>query len=396
MMVMLATAAGAQLPDLIMWGPAAQPYIVVESFSTNDCAVVEGCVTGGTRRLLRFASETRNIGAGNLVLGDPVGNPLFHYQPCHGHYHFEQFAAYRLKDTNGVVVATGLKAGFCLLDYRRWSGSANANSIYDCSNQGIQAGWADVYSADLDCQWIDVTDLPDGTYDLELEVNPARLLTEADYSNNIAVVPVVIAAAPVCTNVVPLVCGQVFNGSLSSLDCRSEGGGGNRYADRFAFAGEKGQRIVVTMSAVNIDSYLYLFGPNNAPLASDDDSGDGRDARLPGSGYYTLPVDGTYSVEATSFSASDAGSYTLQLTCPAIAPFVIQSVGLTNNQPIITWSSVPGESYQVEYNPVLSVLWLPLPGGNYIAQAGQNSLSHIDGTVGSATNRFYRVRLLQP
>ena len=35
---------------------------------------------------------------------------------------------------------------------------------YDCSNQGIQAGWSDLYGNSLDCQWLDVTDVPPGDY----------------------------------------------------------------------------------------------------------------------------------------------------------------------------------------------------------------------------------------
>ena len=52
----------------------------------------------------------------------------------------------------------------------------NARNLHlwvTCSDQGIQAGWADVYGAHLDCQWIDVTDVPAGIYTLEIEVNPA-------------------------------------------------------------------------------------------------------------------------------------------------------------------------------------------------------------------------------
>src|ERR1700722_16750147 len=40
----------------------------------------------------------------------------------------------------------------------------------------VQAGWADIYQADLDCQWIDVTNIALGSYTLELEVNFRRLI----------------------------------------------------------------------------------------------------------------------------------------------------------------------------------------------------------------------------
>src|SRR5712675_1920093 len=82
-----AVKAQAQ-PDLIVWGPAVVPQITTETFTSNDCAVME-CAVPGTRRLLRFDTETHNIGDADLVLGDPTTNPLFHYDPCHNHYHLD-------------------------------------------------------------------------------------------------------------------------------------------------------------------------------------------------------------------------------------------------------------------------------------------------------------------
>ena len=56
---------GSALPDLIFWAPAVAPSITTRTFATNDCEVLEGCATPGTRRLLRFNVETRNIGLGD-------------------------------------------------------------------------------------------------------------------------------------------------------------------------------------------------------------------------------------------------------------------------------------------------------------------------------------------
>ena len=208
------------LPDLIFNANAINPFLTTETFAPDHCAVQEGCVQAGTRRLLRFRTESWNVGAADIVLGNPVGNPLFHYHTCHMHYHFDGFADYRLVGPSGTVAA-GFKASFCLNDTYRFDPSANPQAVYNCSNQGIQKGWADVYAATLDCQWIDVTDVPPGHYTLELEVNPDRLLTEADYSNNVASVTFdipapsptptatplpTVALAPIAT---PIVLGQV-------------------------------------------------------------------------------------------------------------------------------------------------------------------------------------------
>ena len=35
---------------------------------------------------------------------------------------------------------------------------------FTCSNMGISPGCSDMYTNKLDCQWIDITDLPDGQY----------------------------------------------------------------------------------------------------------------------------------------------------------------------------------------------------------------------------------------
>ncbi len=183
--------AGAQ-PDLIIHPDATQPFLTIEEFSSSHCAVDEGCVAQpGVRTLLRFTTESRNIGNADLVMGDPVGNPLFHLHECHGHYHFEGYADYRLVGPDGVV-GHGTKASFCLEDTYRFGSTGAPAARYTCSDQGIQAGWADVYGAYLDCQYVDVTDVPPGEYTLEIEVNPERLIPESDYSNNVVSVPVVI------------------------------------------------------------------------------------------------------------------------------------------------------------------------------------------------------------
>jgi len=178
--------------DLIPWQPALQPYASVETFSENDCEVQEGMTTPGAHTLLRFNTETRNIGNSDLVMPSPINNPNFEFAECHGHYHFKGFARYRLLDVSGVEVASGRKVSFCLLDLSRWDPKANHVGHYDCEEQGIQAGWADVYDSGLPGQWIDITDVPAGVYMLEITMNPDHVIPEADYSNNTAVTEVII------------------------------------------------------------------------------------------------------------------------------------------------------------------------------------------------------------
>src|SRR6185503_9296022 len=107
-------AASAALPDLMVYGPSARPYIDFITFASDSCEVREGCVVPGTRRLLHFEMESRNVGTADLIFGDPARNPLFVWDNCHGHYHFGQFAQYRLLTTSGTPVVEGRKIGFCL------------------------------------------------------------------------------------------------------------------------------------------------------------------------------------------------------------------------------------------------------------------------------------------
>jgi hypothetical protein len=193
-------SAQAALPDLIVDDAYLDSSVTFSSrnFKPNDCAVQEGCVgANGRRKLLRFATATPNIGSADVFLGAPQDHPeLFVFSPCHQHYHLDGYASYELLDSTGQLVLRGRKQAFCLMDENQYSPDAGPRK-YDCTNQGISVGWEDVYGSDLDCQWLDVTQVPPGNYLLRITVNPQRadgtyLLSESDHSNNVAVVPVTI------------------------------------------------------------------------------------------------------------------------------------------------------------------------------------------------------------
>lgn len=190
----LIAVSSTLLPDLIAWGPRLQPYITNESFDAASCEVQEGMITAGAHRLLRFTTESRNVGGADIVLPSPEGNPNFEYQECHGHYHFKGFASYRLLDSNDNVVQLGNKVSFCLLDVVRWSNTAPRNPIYTCDNQGIQDGWSDIYDSGLPGQWVEIDGIPAGNYQLEVTMNPGNVIVEGDYTNNVTKIPVRIPA----------------------------------------------------------------------------------------------------------------------------------------------------------------------------------------------------------
>ncbi len=189
---------GCSSPDLIIDDSWIMPVLTDIFVHEGTCELYEGCVGAlGWRTLLRFTLTASNIGASDLVLGVAANQPdVFHHSECHDHYHFDEFATFELRDAGGVV-ASGFKPGFCLLDSYSWAWP-NTPTHYDCANQGISRGFADIYEAELPCQWIDVTDVPPGDYTLRASVNQPRadaalpVLVERDYTNNTVEVAVTI------------------------------------------------------------------------------------------------------------------------------------------------------------------------------------------------------------
>ena len=121
---------------------------------------------------------------------------------------------------------------------------------------------------------------------------------------------------PDCS-VTPISVGQTLNGDLSAGDCESpiRNTTGLR-ADRYTFIGSTGQQVSITANGQTLsDTFLTLIGPNGAVILNDDDSGGGTNSRIPGGvGMLTLGLPGTYTIEVSSFSANQLGSYALSLT----------------------------------------------------------------------------------
>ncbi|MET0646341.1 MAG: S8 family serine peptidase [Pyrinomonadaceae bacterium] len=128
-----------------------------------------------------------------------------------------------------------------------------------------------------------------------------------------------------CGAPAPIGIGQTVNGSLAATDCRYPAGG-DHFADAYTFTGTAGQQVAISLSSTAFDTVVYLLGPGGNVLASNDDGGGGTNSRIPAtSGFFTLPSAGTYTIQATSFSASTAGTYSLGLTaqtdaCGTITP----------------------------------------------------------------------------
>ena len=123
-----------------------------------------------------------------------------------------------------------------------------------------------------------------------------------------------------CT-VTPINAGQLVNGSLAPGDCQSPlriKDGARPFADRYSFNANSGQPMVISLTSTDFDTYLYLLDANGSVIAQNDDTGPSGNSRIPaGSGFFTLPSSGAFTIDATSFQSSGAGNYTLSLTMPA-------------------------------------------------------------------------------
>ena len=244
----LPAAAGNRPPDLtgnadlIVDQKVLEQHWIVrdETFPATFCSVVEGDVTPGDHRVIRFTVSTPNQGDADICIGDPnvhfaAGDGLYEMATCHNHFHFRHYAKYELIGADGRVWKAA-KRGFCMIDVSpapNVSDSAVKTWAYRIcgrigtpGNQGISHGWADVYVWKLGGQYfvLDGGDgqpvVPAGTYTIRITVNPGFVaapgepcpnlsggfchqLPESNYNNNVAEATVVIPDHPGKTGVGP-------------------------------------------------------------------------------------------------------------------------------------------------------------------------------------------------
>ncbi|XP_017044917.1 lysyl oxidase homolog 3B [Drosophila ficusphila] len=165
-----------------------------------QCAMEENCVANEayqiqrddphwryrSRRLLKFTAAA--INAGNADFRPFKEKSQWEWHMCHMHFHsMEVFATFDIFDLRGHKVAQGHKASFCLEDSNCLPGVARKYSCANYGDQGISINCSDVYLYNLDCQWVDVTDLSPGTYVLKIAINPEFKVAEMNYDNNAAI-----------------------------------------------------------------------------------------------------------------------------------------------------------------------------------------------------------------
>ena len=217
-------SAQTGLPDLIVREDTLGKQWVVreENLGANFCSVIEGNITPGLRKLVRFTVMTANVGTADLVVGDPndrINDGLFEFAECHHHYHFKNYATYELVDPRTGQIWRAAKRGFCMLDTDpnpAWYGESpkspqfrNCGAIGIPGNQGISKGWTDTYRFTLGGQFfvLDGGDgqpvVPAGNYIIRITANPpfaakknepcpykdtnglCHMMQESNYANNV-------------------------------------------------------------------------------------------------------------------------------------------------------------------------------------------------------------------
>jgi hypothetical protein len=197
------------MPDLITW------------VSNNYLKDADISWSGSVKRL-RLSNAAVNRGSGPMELygvvnssnGDTqayqvlynsngsqttylVGTFSFAGHEDHNHWHFDDFSTYELRTLDNELVALSDKVTFCLEDVTKYTAESIANTPgsahYDCSDQGISVGWADVYAKTLSGQWIDITGVDDGTYYLRSINDPRGLLHEEPKTNNVGQITITIS-----------------------------------------------------------------------------------------------------------------------------------------------------------------------------------------------------------
>ena len=128
-----------------------------------------------------------------------AGSLEYDPRPGHEHWHFKQFAAYRLLDSSKHRVVLSQKEAFCLaptdainlaVPSANWNpgviglstACGSATSIW--TRETLPTGWGDTYFQGLPGQSFDITNLPNGTYYIQVQANPGGIIRERTRSND--------------------------------------------------------------------------------------------------------------------------------------------------------------------------------------------------------------------
>ncbi len=119
----------------------------------------------------------------------------------YNHWHFQQFARYQLLNASRAVAVRSHKEGFCiaptdgvdlLLPQAVWQ--PNSIGLFgQCGSptalwvqEYLPVGWGDTYFQTVPGQSFNITNLPNGTYYIEIIANPLKVLRESNMNNDVS------------------------------------------------------------------------------------------------------------------------------------------------------------------------------------------------------------------
>ncbi|HEX2622567.1 MAG TPA: tetratricopeptide repeat protein [Phototrophicaceae bacterium] len=145
---------------------------------------------------------------------------------------------------------------------------------------------------------------------------------------------------------------SIDQGSVTGLDEESLSMTQGRVY-RYTFTGSTGQVLNAVARAdenSTLDPLLVLLGPDDQPIASDDDSGVNIDAVIAG---YSLPSDGLYTLVVSHAGFGSEGDLKLTLTLDGEASKIFEVYSLEVNQPARVYTT-EGDRLNLRSGPGLN------------------------------------------
>jgi hypothetical protein len=201
-----ATKPQGPLPDLRSlpaWGIAVEKGRYLNFSATVWNAGASPLVVDGFRKpkneKVMDAYQYFFDSAGRQTGYAPAGTMKWDAREGHTHWHFTDFATYRLLDKHKKLVLRSQKEAFCLantdaVDYTvphaNWR-PENTDLESSCGEQSsigvrevLDTGSGDTYEQDLPGQSFDLRGLKNGTYYIQIKANPDQRLHETTRDNN--------------------------------------------------------------------------------------------------------------------------------------------------------------------------------------------------------------------
>jgi Lysyl oxidase len=172
---------------------------------------VQGFRSHGALHMKAYQYFHRN---GRIIGRARAGIMGFDNRHGHLHWHFEQFARYRLLNSARTMPIRSHKQGFCiaptdpvdlLLRNAAWQPffGFGGGFGFDCGSPSalwvremMPIGWGDTYEQSVAGQSFDITSLPNGTYYIQVIANPKKALHESNLSNDTSLRRIILGGTP--------------------------------------------------------------------------------------------------------------------------------------------------------------------------------------------------------